>query len=91
MPLDELADEAGLSASRLSRLFKRQTGVSLVRYRQRFQLEKFLRLYDEAGDRNMMHTALEAGFGSYPQFHRVFKEQMGYAPGQHRKAIAGVH
>jgi AraC-like DNA-binding protein len=87
LSLNELAEQAGLSPSRLSRLFKRQTGVSLVRYRQRFQLERFLRLYAANQDRNMMHVALEAGFGSYPQFHRVFRQHMGYPPAEHLRRI----
>jgi AraC-like DNA-binding protein len=85
--LDELASQSGLSPSRLSRLFKRQTGLSLVRYRQRFQIERFLKRYGQCQDRSMMHLALEAGFGSYPQFHRVFKQQMGYAPAEHRRRL----
>jgi AraC-like DNA-binding protein len=85
LSLDQLAEESGLSASRLSRLFKSQTGVSLVRYRQRFQLEKFLKLYGQGRDRNMMHTALQAGFGSYPQFHRVFRQMMGVSPAAYRR------
>jgi AraC-like DNA-binding protein len=86
--LDELAEQSGLSPSRLSRLFKRQAGVSLVRYRQRVQLERFLQLYERMPQRNRMQTALAAGFGSYPQFHRVFKALMGYAPGEHRPGRA---
>ncbi len=42
--LDGLAREAGLSPARLSRLFKRQTGISLTTFRQRKCLERFLRL-----------------------------------------------
>ena len=30
---------------------------------------------------------LEAGFGSYPHFHRIFKEQMGYGPEDYRRKM----
>jgi AraC-like DNA-binding protein len=33
----------------------------------------------------MLDAALEAGFGSYPQFHRVFKRVIGCSPGSYRR------
>jgi len=85
--LDELAKRAGLSPSRLSRLFKEQTGVSLVDYRNKQRLQRFFSLYQQGRRKNMMAAALEAGFGSYPQFHRIFKEQMKYGPAEHRRKV----
>jgi AraC-like DNA-binding protein len=32
----------------------------------------------------MLAAALEAGFGSYPQFHRIFRRVMGCSPGEYR-------
>jgi AraC-like DNA-binding protein len=87
MKLSALAREAGLSSSRLSYLFKQQTGVSLVQFRQRQQLDRFLRLYGGGKSRTLLSAALDAGFGSYPQFHRVFKECMGNSPAEYRRQI----
>ena len=78
--LESLADRAGLSPSRLSRLFKQQTGVPLVNYRQRHCLEQFFQLYGQNCEQKILNTALRAGFGSYPQFHRVFKRFIGCSP-----------
>lgn len=83
--LDELAQRAGLSAPRLSRLFKRQTGIALVDFRNRQRVEKFLQLYGTGQRLTILDAALEAGFGSYPQFHRVFKRVMGRSPGSYRR------
>ena len=83
--LDELARRAGLSAPRLSRLFKKQTGVALVDFRNRQRVEKFLALYGTGQRLKMFDAALEAGFGSYPQFHRVFKRVLGCSPGKYRR------
>lgn len=83
--LDELARRAGLSAHRLSRLFKQQTGVALVDFRNRQRIEKFLQIYGTGQRRTMLDAALDAGFGSYPQFHRVFKRVIGCAPGSNRR------
>ena len=85
--LEELAKRAGLSASRLSRLFKEQTGVSLVDYRNKQRLQRFFSLYQQGRRKNMIAAALEAGFGSYPQFHRIFKEQMKFGPAEYRRKV----
>jgi AraC-like DNA-binding protein len=83
--LDELARRSGLSPTRLSRLFKQQTGVALVDFRNRQRIERFLELYGTGQRRTMLDAALEAGFGSYPQFHRIFKRVMGRSPGKYRR------
>ena len=88
LPLAKLARQSGLSASRLSRLFKAQTGVSLVSYRQRIYLQRFLKIYGQGRRRNMLQAATESGFGSYPQFHRVFKQIMGVGPGEYRRHVS---
>jgi len=83
--LGELACRAGLSAHRLSRLFKQQTGVAMVDFRNRQRVERFLEIYGTGQRRTMLDAALEAGFGSYAQFHRVFKRVTGRSPGEHRR------
>lgn len=85
--VEVLADRCGLSPSRLSRLFKQQTGLPLVRYRQNRQLERFLDIYGRGRKRNVTEAALAAGFGSYAQFHRVFKQIMGMSPAAYRRQI----
>ena len=75
-----MAQEVGLSRSRLSRLFRRQVGLTLVNYRQQQCLERFLELFSRSPERKLLSLALQAGFGSYPQFHRVFRREMGRSP-----------
>ena len=90
LPLPDLARAAGLSAPRLSRLFKLQTGTSLTAFRQRKCLERFLRLYATGARFTLLEAALRAGFGSYPQFHRVFSRLMKTSPAAYRRSLA-VH
>lgn len=85
LSLDALARRCGLSASRLSRLFKQQTGVALVDFRNRQRVERFLDLFSNGRRLKLLDAALEAGFGSYPQFHRVFKRVIGCSPGNYRR------
>jgi AraC-like DNA-binding protein len=87
LAISAVAKQAGLSASRLSRLFHQQTGVSLVEFRNRQRLERFLAEYDEGQRLNMTEAALAAGFGSYPQFHRVFCRAMRYSPAVYRRKL----
>jgi AraC-like DNA-binding protein len=68
----EIAAELDISASRLARVFKGEMGMSLVEYRNRLRLDRFAVLLDK-GRTNLLEAALAAGFGSYAQFHRVFR------------------
>jgi AraC-like DNA-binding protein len=86
--LDGLARTAGLSASHLSRIFRVQTGVSISRFRNQRRLERFMRLYDRGRRTTALAAALEAGFGSYAQFYRVFRAETGHSPSALRRAPA---
>ena len=78
--LDTLAQKVGLSPHRLSRLFKQQTDVSLTDFRNRCRLERFFELYQNKRNRTILDVAMQAGFGSYAQFYRVFKKTTGITP-----------
>jgi AraC-like DNA-binding protein len=84
--LTTLARAASLSPSHLSRIFKEQTGVSIGRFRNQQRLQRFLRIYGRGRRTTALAAALEAGFGSYAQFHRVFREQTGRSPSALRTA-----
>ncbi len=79
-PLADVIGDVGLSKSQLSRLFRRHIGMTFVQFRNHQRLERFLRVYGQGQRINMLQAALEAGFGSYPQFYRVFARFMGCAP-----------
>jgi len=89
LTIEQIAARVGLSASRLSRLFHRQTGVALVDFRNRQRVQRFLRLYGRGRAVSASGAALDAGFGSYPQFYRVFKDQMGCSPAEYRRRMQG--
>ena len=83
----ELASKLDISVSRLARVFKQEMGMSLVDYRNRLRLERFQTLVD-AGGENLLDAALAAGFGSYAQFHRVFRAARGATPREYLRTRA---
>jgi AraC-like DNA-binding protein len=86
--LTDLARIAGLSPSHLSRLFTTQMGLSISRFRNQQRLDRFTRLYRHGRGTTALAAAHEAGFGSYAQFHRVFRQETGRNPSALRSAAA---
>jgi AraC-like DNA-binding protein len=86
--LADLARIVGLSPSHLSRLFKAQMGVSIGRFRNQQRLQRFLRRYGNGRRTTALDAAHEAGFGSYAQFYRVFRQETGRQPTALRTAAA---
>lgn len=89
LSLEELAARVALTPSHLSRLFKRQCGTSITAFRAQSCLERFFAIYGDGQRRTTLDAALAAGFGSYPQCHRVCLELTGRSPRQ--AALARVH
>jgi AraC-like DNA-binding protein len=87
--LIELSKHAMLSPARLSRAFKQQVGLGIAEYRNRMRLERFLDKYGKERRITALAAALEAGFNSYAQFHRVFSRLMGCSPSEYRRR-AGI-
>jgi AraC-like DNA-binding protein len=83
----EIAAALRISVSRLARVFKAQVGMSLVEYRNRLRLDRFAALL-EGGCSNLLEAALNAGFGSYAQFYRVFRARLHAAPKQYLRSSA---
>jgi AraC-like DNA-binding protein len=79
----ELGERVGLSSHRLSRLFKQQMGVPLAEFRNRQRVEHVLRVLGAGSQASLLDVALGAGFGSYAQFHRVFKAHVGVSPAEY--------
>jgi AraC-like DNA-binding protein len=87
MTTKEICRTSGLSTSRLRRLFKIQTGLGIHEFRNRVMIDRFVQLYSTRKDK-MLSTALQAGFGSYSQFHRVFTKAMGRSPGRYYRSTS---
>jgi AraC-like DNA-binding protein/quercetin dioxygenase-like cupin family protein len=87
LALGALARRCGLEGTRLSRLFKRQMGLSTVQFRNHFRVQEFIARFGLGQRGNMLQVALDSGFGSYAQFHRAFHQVTGYAPSEHLERV----
>ena len=84
----EIAAVLNISLSRLARVFKTLKGTSLVEYRNGLRLERFVALMDQ-GCTNLLEAALDSGFGSYAQFHRVFRARLQATPREYLRPAGG--
>jgi len=78
LSLSELAKQANLSPSRLTQLFKKQTGLPLRRYRLWHRL--YMTAFKIGQKNSLTEAAFEAGFNDSPHFNRTFRSMLGISP-----------
>lgn len=83
LPLAHFSAQLKMSDKTLSRAFKRDTGLSFRRWRQRSRLLAALPLL-EAGER-VTDVALACGYDSLSAFIAAFKALLGRSPGEYLK------
>ena len=82
--LTELAESMYVSASTLSRIFKKNTGVYFADYVTKLRLQQSLLLLSST-DQNMTQIALSCGFTNSSSFNRAFRKEMNMSPSQYRE------
>jgi AraC-like DNA-binding protein len=85
--LGRLASRCGVSSAYLSRIFHRQIGVPLNRYRNSTRLTRFMDIYMQPERRTILEAVYAADFGSYAQFYKVFVQSYGHGPGRYFRGI----
>lgn len=75
-----LAEIVRLAPRHLSVHFQEQVGHTIPQYRNRLRIQQFFKMHEKHPAWDLTTLALEAGFGSYAQFFRIFKEYVGCAP-----------
>ena len=91
LSLEGIADELGIHANYLSRLFKESMGINFTAYLSQFRIEQAARLLRERGIQ-VKHVAEMTGFGSQQNFIKVFKKYTQMTPGQYQQeAIGGTN
>ncbi|VEP15730.1 conserved hypothetical protein [Hyella patelloides LEGE 07179] len=81
--LAELAKISGLSRFYLSRLFRREMGLSLSAYQRQIRIDRAKKLLAEG--RSITQVASETGFYDQSHFGWHFKRLVGTTPGNYRK------
>jgi AraC family transcriptional regulator of arabinose operon len=77
--IDDLAKAVGLSASRLSHLFKQEMGESIVEHLNRMKLRQAALLMEHMG-RTATEASLDVGFNNYNHFATLFRKGYGFSP-----------
>lgn len=83
--LDEVADFAQLSRNYLSNLFKKEIGMTLIRYCAALKIGYAKRLLSIT-DMPITDICFDCGFNSIPNFIRTFNLHTGCSPQKYRKA-----
>lgn len=86
--LGSLASRAGLSESRLRRLFKAATGVPLRRYR--IWVAMRMAIQSLARGASITTSAMDAGFASSAHFSTAFREMFGMEPSRLTRGGLGL-
>ena len=84
MDLSTLARRVLASPFHLARLFRRETGMSIHRYRGRLRLAESLERLAE-GARDLTSLALDLGYSSHAHFTDAFRRAFGTTPSDFRR------
>lgn len=84
VPIEEVAEAAGLSAGYLSRQFKLMLGTSPSEYARSFRMAKAAEMLREP-ERAVADIARTLGFADVSLFSRQFKQVTGFSPSGFRK------
>ncbi|WP_169084897.1 helix-turn-helix domain-containing protein [Paenibacillus sp. PL91] len=82
--IDDLAKSVGLSVSRLSHLFKQETGASVLDHLNRLRLQQAALLMEHMG-RTATEASLDVGFYNYNHFAALFRKTYGISPRTYKK------
>lgn len=81
--IDELAEEAGLSASHFIRAFKQSVGCAPYNYVSNYRLEHAKSLL-KLTSMSITEISLECGYSSSSHFSNAFRKKMGTTPTRYR-------
>lgn len=82
--VSQIADETGLSSAYLQRLFKEQTGSTLVEHLNKLRIEK-ARILLETSRLPVVDVAISVGFHNRQHFTHTFMQLVGTSPARYRK------
>ena len=81
---NDLSDIVFVSPDHLSRLFKKETGLSLMKYVTKTRITAACSLLAESR-MPINRVALQVGYGNFAYFSKIFREITGMTPMNYRK------
>lgn len=84
LSLSGFADEVHLTPAYLSYLFKKETGMSLIKYITMIRMEKAKELLANTNNK-IADIAKQVGYTNYSYFNIAFKNNVGVSPGTYRE------
>jgi AraC family transcriptional regulator, arabinose operon regulatory protein len=87
--LQELASDSRLSTSRLTHLFKQETGSTVKHYRRGHRLHEAARMLTST-DMSIKEIAYHLGYRHTSSFVRAFTVEFGLSPSRYRKRLASA-
>ncbi|MCP1311586.1 helix-turn-helix domain-containing protein [Paenibacillus tyrfis] len=81
---EDIANYVHLNPAYLSRLFKKETGLSLSEYMLKVRMDKAQKLLIES-DRKISSVAEVTGYSHFSHFAKMFKRVTGISPQEYRK------
>jgi two-component system response regulator YesN len=85
---EELAASVFLNPAYLSRLFKKETGLSISEYSLKVRMDKAMKLLAETNDK-ISYVAEQTGYSHFSFFAKMFKKYSGLSPQEYRKNFQG--
>jgi signal transduction histidine kinase/DNA-binding LacI/PurR family transcriptional regulator/DNA-binding response OmpR family regulator len=85
--LETAARYVGMDKSYLARCFRREMGVTLGTYLNRYRVNQAKALLEVDG-KSVTEVAMEVGFSSGAYFSRVFRREVGMPPSKYRQSHA---
>ena len=82
--LDDVANHVFMSRSYISRIFKKETGISLAEYINKVRVEKSKLLLSDMS-LSLSNISDYVGFSDQSYFTKIFKNQTGVSPGKYRE------
>jgi AraC family transcriptional regulator len=86
--LDEIAAAVYSSPYHISRVFKRQTGLTIHLYQQRLRMLHAAERMIENPDENLDRIALDLGFANHSHFTTAFGKAFNLSPSDFRRSVA---
>ena len=86
LTVQSLGGELGVTPDYLSRIFKKETGTTIIDYINRRRIDASLKLLN-ATDLQIQDIASYVGIGEVSYFGRLFKRYIGMSPGSYRRLL----